>query len=93
MSNLYQWKPVVKFEDMPEHIKQGDEFIARWKNALGVCQYCIAYYGQFGDCFIKMPLGYDLLSIDNIWPDEWCDIPGTTNLPEPIKVREEYGGC
>lgn len=73
------WQPIAT---VSEHIKDGDDFIARWKMPLFGWQYCIAYYGRFGHCFMRSPLGYIAASeLENglgspeIKPEEWCEFP------------------
>ena len=60
---------------IPDHIKNGDEFLARWADCMGHWQVCIAYYGQFGDCFMTVPMGY--LAGAEKWLDEGQGIDGT----------------
>ncbi len=74
------WQPMAT---IPDRIKRGQPFLARWKNALEDWEVCIAYFGQFGDCWIHYPLGFVLMAEGpgteirepKLTPEEWCDIP------------------
>ncbi len=80
---MSSWKPI---KDIPDNIRQGDEFIARWIGFLDTYEYGLAYYGQFGHCFLRAPIGYCVFSeteLDpnkpfgqpEIFPEEFCEIP------------------
>ena len=77
------WQPI---DTIPDRIKGGQPFLARWKHiAFDDWEVCIAYYGQFGDCWIHYPNGFVLMAEGSskrglgepkLSPEEWCDIPG-----------------
>ena len=76
------WKPI---SEAPERILAGQTFLARWEKPLGGWQIAVAQYGQYGHCYISLPLGYEASAEDPygefiqeplIRPEEWCDIPG-----------------
>jgi len=74
------WRDI---KTIPDRIKDGQPFLARWKDIFGDWEVCIAYYGQFGDCWIHYPLGFILMAEGpgtstkepKLGPEEWCDIP------------------
>ena len=74
------WQPIAT---IPERIRGGQPFLVRWKNIFEEWEVCMAYYGQFGDCWIHYPMGFVLmaegpteLKEPRLAPEEWCDIPG-----------------
>lgn len=74
---ILTWQPISV---APKRIKKGQPFLARWKDAMDEWQVVVAYYGQFGDCFVAPPFGYFVVSegpesTDKVTPEEWCDIP------------------
>jgi len=80
---MSSWKSI---KNIPDNIQQGDKFIARWRGLFNTYEYGIAYYGQFGNCYLTAPLGFCVFSepadIDGdgfgqaeIFPDEFCEIP------------------
>lgn len=83
---MSDWQPI---STTPHHIKQGDKFIARWKDALENWVYCIAYYGQFGDCFIWVPMGW-MAGREN-WVEEGGGVNGSGfAIGEPYIHPEEW---
>jgi hypothetical protein len=76
------WKPI---SELPDYYKQQDFFLARWKDVFGEWEYCIAYYGQFGNCYPKTPTYMEICQWEvegtnkrytdpEIFPEEWMDI-------------------
>jgi len=53
------WKPI---ETRSQHVRDGFPFLARWNSGMldgwPQWEYCVAYYGQFGNCFFWTPIGY-----------------------------------
>lgn len=75
------WQPI---ETAPKRILDGQDFLAGGFTAFGEWVVSVAYYGQHGDCYITVPLGYYVAAEDadgfptlapKITPTAWCDIP------------------
>lgn len=79
---MTNWKP-VGINTLPKHIRQGDAFLGRYKDAFGDWQVAVVYFGQHGHCFIKTPLPFiTYKEVEDgeydrpeITIEEWCDIP------------------
>lgn len=80
------WKPI---STAPDRIKEGQPFLGRWKDSLEEWNSVICYYGQFGDCFLYVPMGY--YAGAEKWVDEGEGINGSGfSIGEPDVHPEEW---
>lgn len=66
------WSPI---ETVPIHIKDGEPFLARWRDALDRWQVVTAYFGQYGHCFLFVPMGFE--AGKEVWVEEGQGVNGS----------------